>query len=71
MFSSSTGYYIYWNLKWIHVFRPDVECTNGIIHVIDKPFFEQGDMYVPGNTATKMIIDKALAILLIAIYLVM
>ncbi|XP_063703463.1 fasciclin-1 isoform X2 [Culicoides brevitarsis] len=49
------GYYIYWNQKWIHVFRPDVECTNGIIHVIDTPLLEEADVTVAGvSTATTL-----------------
>ena len=35
-----------WNGEWIQVFRPNVECTNGVIHVIDKPFLNDNDMYV-------------------------
>lgn len=42
------GYYIGWDNEWIHVFRPDVECTNGIIHVIDKVFLKESDMHVTG-----------------------
>ncbi|XP_055908399.1 fasciclin-1 isoform X2 [Eupeodes corollae] len=45
-----TGYYIQWNLKKINVYRPDVECTNGIIHVIDYPFLEEKDVVVSGGT---------------------
>ncbi|XP_055908400.1 fasciclin-1 isoform X3 [Eupeodes corollae] len=43
-------YYIQWNLKKINVYRPDVECTNGIIHVIDYPFLEEKDVVVSGGT---------------------
>jgi hypothetical protein len=28
------------------VFRSDVVCTNGIIHVIDRPFIEEKDVQV-------------------------
>uniref|UniRef100_A0A1B6D4C3 FAS1 domain-containing protein n=1 Tax=Clastoptera arizonana TaxID=38151 RepID=A0A1B6D4C3_9HEMI len=45
------SYYIEWENEWIHVFRPDVECTNGIIHVIDGVFIKESDIQV--NSATK------------------
>lgn len=47
---SCTGYSIIWNQLNIKVFRPDVECTNGIIHVIDHPFLEESDVRVSGTT---------------------
>ncbi|GLV34060.1 Fasciclin 1 [Carabus blaptoides fortunei] len=34
---------IIWRNKEIHVFRPDVECTNGVIHVLDLPFLQESD----------------------------
>ena len=43
------GFFIQWQNKWIQVFRPDVECTNGIIHVIDRPFLVESDIYVTGG----------------------
>lgn len=42
---------IEWQNEWIHVFRPDVECTNGIIHVIDKPFLKDSDIHVSGGVS--------------------
>lgn len=45
---SDKNYYVEWNGHWIHVFRPDVECTNGIIHVIDEPFILESDIRVTG-----------------------
>lgn len=42
-------YYVEWNGHWIHVFRPDVECTNGIIHVIDEPFVLESDIRATGS----------------------
>ncbi|CAO1432098.1 unnamed protein product [Diamesa tonsa] len=39
-------YSIVWNNKNINVFRADVMCTNGIIHVIDRPFIEESDIVV-------------------------
>uniref|UniRef100_U5EXZ7 Putative fasciclin 1 n=1 Tax=Corethrella appendiculata TaxID=1370023 RepID=U5EXZ7_9DIPT len=42
-------FYIQWRNKWIPVFRPDVECTNGIIHVIDRPLLTESDVTVGGS----------------------
>ncbi|XP_030573289.1 fasciclin-1 isoform X6 [Drosophila novamexicana] len=44
-----TGYVLVWNYKKINVYRPDVECTNGIIHVIDYPLLEEKDIVVSGG----------------------
>lgn len=44
------GYSIYWNQRLIKVFRADVECTNGIIHVIDHPFLEESDIRVTSGS---------------------
>ncbi|XP_014367289.1 fasciclin-1 isoform X2 [Papilio machaon] len=46
---SDKNYYVEWNGHWIHVFRPDVECTNGIIHVIDEPFVLESDIRLTGS----------------------
>ncbi|VVD01840.1 unnamed protein product [Leptidea sinapis] len=46
---SDKNYYVEWNGHWIHLFRPDVECTNGIIHVIDEPFVLESDIRVTGS----------------------
>ncbi|XP_043862208.1 fasciclin-1 isoform X11 [Drosophila santomea] len=43
-------YVIIWNYKKINVYRPDVECTNGIIHVIDYPLLEEKDVVVAGGS---------------------
>lgn len=45
------GYTLFWNQMAINVFRPDVECTNGIIHVIDHPFLVESDIQVTGHAA--------------------
>ncbi|XP_011302009.1 fasciclin-1 isoform X2 [Fopius arisanus] len=41
-------YQIQWSgkQKWINVIRPDVACTNGIIHVIDDAFLLESDITV-------------------------
>ncbi|KAH8388654.1 hypothetical protein KR093_011727 [Drosophila rubida] len=43
-------YVMLWNYKKINVYRPDVECTNGIIHVIDAPLLEEKDIVVSGGS---------------------
>lgn len=40
----SDAYYIKWKNKLITVNRPDYECTNGIVHVIDDLFLDQEDL---------------------------
>lgn len=60
-----TGYTIQWNHRIIPVFRPDVECTNGIIHVIDHPFLVDSDVHVSGSSQSFNGI-QATAILLVA-----
>lgn len=52
IYSSPTGYTIQWNQRNIPVFRSDVECTNGIIHVIDHPFLVDSDIRVTGGAST-------------------
>lgn len=37
--------------KWIPVFRPDVECTNGVIHVIDAPLVRDHDITTSGSSS--------------------
>jgi hypothetical protein len=49
-----TGYSIVWNNIRIVVYRSDVVCTNGIIHVIDYPFIQESDVRVPWNSASKL-----------------
>ncbi|KAI5728650.1 hypothetical protein M8J77_019044 [Diaphorina citri] len=40
------SFYISWHNQNIHVYRPDVECINGIIHVIDSVFLTESDIQV-------------------------
>lgn len=40
------AFMIHWKGERIQVFRPNVECTNGIIHVIDYPFLKEDDIVV-------------------------
>ncbi|CAH1111114.1 unnamed protein product, partial [Psylliodes chrysocephalus] len=44
--SDSSSFIIVWKGEKIPVFRPNVECTNGIIHVIDAPFLKESDIQV-------------------------
>uniref|UniRef100_A0A182M9V3 FAS1 domain-containing protein n=1 Tax=Anopheles culicifacies TaxID=139723 RepID=A0A182M9V3_9DIPT len=45
-------YFIQWKEtgRWTPVFRADVECTNGLIHVIDVPFVHEYDMITSAGT---------------------
>ncbi|XP_044002634.1 fasciclin-1 isoform X3 [Aphidius gifuensis] len=43
------SYQIEWQNRWIRVFRPDVACTNGIIHVIDDAFLTESDVTVTAD----------------------
>ncbi|RLU21789.1 hypothetical protein DMN91_006165 [Ooceraea biroi] len=38
------SYQLEWNGKWIRIMRPDVECTNGVIHVIDTVLLKDSDV---------------------------
>ncbi|CAH0553229.1 unnamed protein product [Brassicogethes aeneus] len=60
-------YVINWRGEQIHVFRPNVECTNGIIHVIDLPLLQERDVRV--NRATKKHVTYLLALVCVFIKL--
>ncbi|XP_024946064.1 fasciclin-1 isoform X4 [Cephus cinctus] len=62
------GYFIEWERKKIHVFRPDVECTNGIIHVIDGVFLLDSDVRVTGGSSIATIVPH-LVIIFVATWL--
>ncbi|XP_068630999.1 fasciclin-1 [Battus philenor] len=64
---SDKNYYVEWNGHWIHVFRPDVECTNGIIHVIDEPFVLESDIRATGS-AEKFLLSPYLLLFIIFIF---
>ncbi|XP_046142475.1 fasciclin-1 isoform X3 [Osmia bicornis bicornis] len=57
------GYQIEWEGTWIYVFRPDVECTNGIIHVIDKVFMKDSDVRVTGTASITSLAPHLIMIL--------
>lgn len=46
-------YIIHWNEQKIPVFRANVECVNGIIHVIDAPFLKKDDIRVSLGSSLK------------------
>nr|CAD7574498.1 unnamed protein product [Timema californicum] len=68
---SDKSYYVEWQGEWIHVFRPDVECTNGIIHVIDSVFLKAGDVRVSGGGVAVPLLAPQLAMLLMAKWLLL
>lgn len=41
-----SGFSIMWNNQRIGVIRPDVECTNGIIHVLEHPLLVESDIRI-------------------------
>lgn len=49
-----SAFIIHWKGEKIPVFRANVECTNGIIHVIDQPFLKEGDIRISSATIIKM-----------------
>ncbi|XP_021703241.1 fasciclin-1 isoform X4 [Aedes aegypti] len=74
--SLQSGFFIQWREtnKWIPVFRPDVECTNGVIHVIDAPLVRDHDITTSGSSSssissfvTTMVITVANTVLLAAL----
>jgi len=58
-----------WKNRAIEVIRPDVECTNGIIHVIDRPLLEESDIRVTRDGALS--IESTPAILIANILLIL
>uniref|UniRef100_A0AAG5DWS1 FAS1 domain-containing protein n=1 Tax=Anopheles atroparvus TaxID=41427 RepID=A0AAG5DWS1_ANOAO len=65
-------FYIQWKEtgRWATVFRADVDCTNGLIHVIDAPFVLEDDVIGSGGTSGGMVLAKQINnILTIAIVL--
>ena len=63
------GYYVEWQGEWIHVFRPDVACTNGIIHVIDAVFLKESDVRVTGSPSVPLLPPQLTIILSVAMLL--
>jgi len=49
--NSSTGeYFAEWDMVRARILRPDVECTDGVIHVIDRVFVVKGEISVNGQS---------------------
>lgn len=63
---SDRNYWVEWQGDWIHVFRPDVECTNGIIHVIDAVFLKPSDVSVTGSPSVPLMAPHLTIILSVA-----
>ena len=59
----SESYQIEWEGKWIRVYRPDVECTNGIIHVIDTVLLKDSDVRVTGAASVVCLAPHLIMIL--------
>ncbi|XP_043507524.1 fasciclin-1-like isoform X2 [Frieseomelitta varia] len=59
----SESYQIEWEGNWIRVFRPDVECTNGIIHVIDAVLLKDSDVRVTGAASVTSLASHLIIIL--------
>lgn len=58
-----TVYQIEWEGNWIRVYRPDVECTNGIIHVIDAVLLKDSDVRVTGTASATSLASHLIMIL--------
>ncbi|XP_052121973.1 fasciclin-1, partial [Frankliniella occidentalis] len=52
--TNGTGYYLKWQNEEILVHRADVECTNGIIHVLDGVFLKDSDVRVTAGVSGMM-----------------
>jgi hypothetical protein len=69
--SLTSGYTIIWHNREIPVFRPDVECINGIIHVIDHPLLEESDVRAASvngaTTTTTFVLNSILVNLLMTL----
>ena len=54
-FLSSDAYkdnYVTWKEKQARVIRPNIECTNGIIHTIDTVMIDDAPPWAVGRAAT-------------------
>jgi hypothetical protein len=58
------GYQVEWDGKWIRIFRPDVECTNGVIHVLDGVFLKDSDIRVTGGASLATLAPHLIMILI-------
>ncbi|XP_031332591.1 fasciclin-1 isoform X1 [Photinus pyralis] len=62
-------YVIHWKGNRIPVFRPNVECTNGIIHVIDAPFLQEDDIRVIRDSGVGIFLSSNLLMVLLVKWL--
>ncbi|XP_011641357.1 fasciclin-1 isoform X2 [Pogonomyrmex barbatus] len=60
----SFAYQVEWEGKKIRVIRPDVECTNGIIHVINGVFLKDSDVRVTGGASLATLAPHLIMILI-------
>ncbi|KAL0123450.1 hypothetical protein PUN28_005752 [Cardiocondyla obscurior] len=58
------SYQLEWEGKRIRVIRPDVECTNGIIHVINAVFLKDSDVRVTGGASLATLAPHLIMILI-------
>lgn len=58
------SYHVEWEGKRIRVIRPDVECTNGIIHVINAVFLKDSDVRVTGGASLATLAPHLIMILI-------
>ncbi|CAG9858671.1 unnamed protein product [Phyllotreta striolata] len=63
--SGNPSFVIIWKGEKIPVFRPNVECTNGIIHVIDAPFLKESDIQV----SSAYVLGSNMVMMALSIYL--
>lgn len=57
------GYLLEWQGQKVRVIRPDVECTNGIIHVIDTVLLKESDIRVTGGASLSTLAPHLLMLL--------
>lgn len=48
--TANKGYAIQWLNDWVNVYRSDIRCTNGIIHIIDEVLLMDSDIKVVGGS---------------------
>ncbi|CAL1681693.1 unnamed protein product [Lasius platythorax] len=62
----TSGYWLEWDGEYrkIRVVRPDVECTNGIIHVIDGVFLKDSDVRVTSGASLATLAPHLIMILI-------
>lgn len=59
-----SGYQLEWEGKKVRVIRPDVECTNGIIHVISAVLLKDSDVRVTGGASLATLAPHLIMILI-------